>query len=494
MPGVLPVRLQDFLHGGQPELRKQSKMIHRYTLFGYNIVLDVESGTIHLMSDVASQMAGYLETELEKNKQRELPGECPVDLRYSLAKYEGSEVKKAYSELLELYESRCIFSSQEEDLALEYSKETPVKALCLNVAHECNMECAYCFAGGGSFGSENGEDKLMSEKTAMAAMRFLMENSKNRRNLEVDFFGGEPLLNFETVKNTVSNTRALEKKYNKNVRFTLTTNGTLLDAEKIDFINENISNVVLSLDGTKETNDKMRKYANGGGSYADIVPLYQKLVAKRKNPNYRDYYIRGTFTKKNLNFAEDALHMRELGFENISIEPVVAEESSGYAINARDLPAVFGEYEILAKEMIRRGRKRAETFNFFHFNIDLENGPCAKKRAKGCGSGSEYAAVTPNGGIYPCHQFAGNEKYRLGNVNTPDISLNRDLMGRFYENNIVSNEKCQKCWAKYFCGGGCPANNENFSGSIYEPYEIACEMEKKRVECAIAIKAVLSGI
>ena len=467
-------------------------MIHKYTLFGYNIVLDVESGAVHLMSDVAAQMAVYLEAELEKNKCGGLPGECPVDLRYSLAKYEGSEVKKAYSELLELYENRCIFSGQDEALTLKYSKETPVKALCLNVAHECNMDCVYCFANGGSFGSDRGS-ALMSEETAMAAIRFLMENSRNRKNLEVDFFGGEPLLCFETIKNTVSNTRGLEKKYGKNVRFTLTTNGTLLDAEKIDFINENITNVVLSLDGTKETNDKMRKYTGGGGSYTDIVPLYQKLVAKRKNPNYSDYYIRGTFTKKNLNFAGDAVHMRELGFENISIEPVAAKETSDYAVNSRDLPVIFREYEILAKEIIRRRRQGADTFNFFHFNIDLDNGPCLKKRAKGCGSGSEYLAVTPNGGIYPCHQFAGNEKYRLGNVNTPDTALNRDLMGGFYENNIVSNERCQKCWAKYFCGGGCPANNENFNGSIYSPYEVACEMEKKRVECAIAIKAVLSG-
>ena len=467
-------------------------MIHRYTLFGYNIALDVESGAIHLLSDVAYSMAGYLEAWLEKNKNGELPSECPVDLRYSLAKHESSEVKKAYSELLEMHEIGGIFSKRDESLDFTHSNENPVKSLCLNVAHSCNMACDYCFAEGGSFGSPSeDEDKLMSEETGMAAIKFLMENSKSRKNLEVDFFGGEPLLNFETVKSIVANTRELEMRYHKNTRFTLTTNGTLLDAKKIDFINQNISNIVLSLDGTEKTNDNMRKYASGEGSYADIVPLFQKLVAERKNPNYKDYYIRGTFTKKNLDFSKDASHIRELGFENISIEPVVAKENCELAITKQDLPKIFAEYETLAKDMIKRRRKKENIFNFFHFCIDLENGPCAKKRMKGCGSGSEYLAVTPKGDIYPCHQFARNEKYRLGNVNMPDMRLNRGIMGEFSKNNITSNESCKKCWAKYFCGGGCAANNANMNGSICSPYEIACEMEKKRVECAIAIKAAL---
>ena len=472
-------------------------MIHKYTQFGYNIVLDIESGAVHLMSDVAIRMCGYLELMLEQKKCETLPRECPVDLRYSLAKYEGSEVKKAYAELLELYDSGCLFSKlskQDDNLKLEYSpKNTPIKALCLNVAHDCNMACAYCFASGGSFGLGERDDKLMSEETGMNAIRFLLENSQNRKNLEVDFFGGEPLLNFEMIKTIVRNTRELETKYDKNVRFTLTTNGTLLDEEKMDFINNNISNIVLSLDGTKETNDNMRKYADGEGSYAKIVPLYQKLVAGRNNPNYKDYYIRGTFTKKNLNFTKDAAHMRELGFENISIEPVVGKEED-YAITKEDLPQIFAEYEKLAKEIIKRERHGENTFNFFHFNIDLENGPCVKKRIKGCGAGCEYLAVVPKGDIYPCHQFAGNDKYKLGNVNMPEIRLDYELMGKFLFNNIISNENCKKCPVKYFCGGGCPANNENFNGDIYSPYEIACEMEKKRVECAIAIKAVLSNL
>ena len=471
-------------------------MIHKYTLFGYNIVLDVESGAIHILSDIAMQMLGYLELMPEKNNFKDLPDECPVDIRYYLAKYESSEVKETYSELKELYQNQLLFSKPDNFVGDAAPGVPVIKALCLNISHDCNMACEYCFAGKGDFGIKDSGKKLMDEKTGMNAIEFLMRNSKSRRNLEVDFFGGEPMLNFETLKNIVGNTRKLEKEYNKNVRFTLTTNGTLLNDEKINFINENISNIVLSLDGQKETNDNMRKY-NGGdgeGSYSEIVPLYQKLIQDRKEKNkYKDYYIRGTFTKKNLNFAKDITHMRELGFENVSVEPVVSEESNDYAIQKQDLPVIFREYEILAREIIRRERSQKNTFNFFHFNIDLENGPCVYKRAKGCGSGSEYLAVTPDGDIYPCHQFVGNEKYKLGNVNNTNIKLNKNLMKNFYDNNITSNEKCGKCWAKYFCGGGCPANNEKFNGDIYTPYEIACEMEKKRVECAIAIKAVLNG-
>ncbi|MCL2160090.1 MAG: thioether cross-link-forming SCIFF peptide maturase, partial [Oscillospiraceae bacterium] len=379
-------------------------MIHQYTQFGQNIVLDIESGAIHVVSDVAALMCGYIEAMLKSGKAT-MPKNCPVDLRYSLAKYESSEVQAAYAELLELYENGLIFSNGDDSEAnLLPPKDPPIKALCLNVAHECNMDCAYCFAGGGHFGSDAFEanTRLMSEQTAMNAIKFLLESSQSRKNLEVDFFGGEPLLNFEMIKAIVQKTRKLEKSYGKNVRFTLTTNGILLDDEKIDFINANISNIVLSLDGTKETNDAMRKYC-GGGSYENIVPKYQKLVSKRTNPDYKSYYIRGTFTKKNLDFSKDAAHMRELGFEHISIEPVVAKEVEEYAITKEDLPKIFAEYEKLAREMIKRERQKKDTFNFFHFDIDLQNGPCLKKRAKGCGSGSEYLAIVPNGDVYPCH-------------------------------------------------------------------------------------------
>ncbi|MCL1858460.1 MAG: thioether cross-link-forming SCIFF peptide maturase [Oscillospiraceae bacterium] len=472
-------------------------MIHKYNLFGYNLALDVESGAIHVLSDIAMQMIDYLEIMLEKNNFSNLPEECPVDIRYFLAKYESSDVKEAYSGLCELYNNQLLFSKSNNNIKLDFNENIPVKALCLNISHDCNMNCEYCFAGKGDFGIEN-EKKLMDEQTGMNAINFLMQKSKGRKNLEVDFFGGEPLLNFEVVKNIVLNTRKLEKEYNKNVRFTLTTNGTLLNNEKIDFINENISNIVLSLDGLKETNDSMRKYNGGEGSYSEIVPLYQKLVSERinKTGKYKDYYIRGTFTGKNLDFVKDIIHMRELGFKNISVEPVVSEEYNDYAIHEEDLPVIFKEYENLAREIIRRDKNKTDIFNFFHFNIDLENGPCFYKRAKGCGSGSEYLAVTPNGDIYPCHQFVGNEKFKLGNVNDnfniSDIKLNENLMKIFYGNNIISNQKCEKCWVKYFCGGGCSANNEKFNNNIYSPYKIACDIEKKRVECAIAIKAILS--
>lgn len=467
-------------------------MIHKYTLFGYNIVLDAESGAVHVISDISERILSFIAGMVKKGGPKSLPDECPVDLRYSLAQYESSEVFCAYSELLELCKNNLLFSECEDGLEpARQDGATPVKALCLNVSHACNLVCGYCFAQKGDFGLEK---KFMDEKTGMNAVEFLMKNSQNRKNLEIDFFGGEPLLNFETIRNIVINTRRLEKEYGKNVRFTLTTNGILLDSEKIDFINENISNIVLSLDGLKKTNDEMRKHTDGGGSYDEIVPLYQKLTAERTG-KYKDYYIRGTFTRKNLNFSDDAIHMRELGFSNISIEPVAANEADeniDYAIKKEDLPLIFKEYEKLAKEIIKREKKCENTFNFFHFNIDLENGPCIYKRIKGCGSGSEYIAVTPDGDIYPCHQFVGNEKYKLGNVNIPGAKLDCRLTKKFYGNNIFTNEKCKSCWVKYFCGGGCPANNVKFNGDIYEPCEIACEMEKKRVECAIAIKAALS--
>lgn len=458
-------------------------MIHKYSLFGYNIAIDIESGSVHILSDTAFNMLGYLENLAHVPGFAGFPEECPTDIRYHLAKFDSSDINGAYAELAGLYDDGLLFSEPEK-LDLEYSGI--VKALCLNIAHDCNMMCQYCFAGKGDFGLSK---KLMSEETGLQAVKFLMENSGGRKNLEVDFFGGEPLINFKTVENIVLKTRELEKDYNKNVRFTLTTNGTLLDDAKIDFINEHISNIVLSLDGLPETNDGVRKYNGGGGVYSDIVPLYQKLVSQRdKN---KDYYVRGTFTRKNLNFAKDVIHIAGLGFKNISVEPVVLDENDEYAVRREDLPAVFREYETLAREIIKRERRNSGQFSFFHFNIDLDAGPCVYKRSKGCGAGSEYLAVTPEGDIYPCHQFVGNLDFKLGNVSENNISRNK-LTRDFFDNNIILNEACNNCWVKYFCGGGCAANNQKFNHDIYAPYEIACEMEKKRVECAIAIQAVLS--
>ena len=461
-------------------------MIHKYKLFGYNIAIDIESGSVHVLSDVAFNMIGYLENLANAPGFSGFAGECPIDIRYHLAKSDSSDINEAYFELVGLYRDKLLFTEPEK-IDLEYSNT--VKALCLNVAHDCNMVCEYCFAGKGDFGLSK---KLMSEETGLRAVKFLMENSGGRKNLEVDFFGGEPLLNFETVKNIVLKTRELEKDYNKNVRFTLTTNGTLLDDAKIDFINGHISNIVLSLDGLPGTNDSVRKYTGGAGVYSDIVPLYQKLVSRRTgSSSHSDYYVRGTFTRKNLNFAKDVIHMADdLGFKNISVEPVVLDEANEYAVRREDLPVVFKEYETLAREIIKRERKNSGRFSFFHFNIDLDAGPCVYKRAKGCGAGSEYLAVTPEGEIYPCHQFVGNQSFRLGSLCAGGIGGN-NLTGDFFDNNIILNETCNKCWVKYFCGGGCAANNQNFNMDIRAPYEIACEMEIKRVECAIAIQAAL---
>ena len=458
-------------------------MVHKYILFGYNIAIDVESGAVHILSDVAYKMLDYIDLMLKESDT--LPKDCPMDMRYQLAKYDGSEVNGAYAEILELYEKNMLFSKPFDIDGMEPDTfgQVPIKAMCLHISHDCNMACKYCFAGKGNFGIDKGE-KYMSEETGIKAIEFLLKNSAGRKNLEVDFFGGEPLLNFETVKNIVAKTRESEKEKNKNVRFTLTTNGTLLDDEKIAYINENISNIVLSLDGLQTTNDNMRTYGDGeSGVYADIVPLYKKLIESRGN---KDYYVRGTFTRNNLNFAKDAIHIAELGFKNVSIEPVVAEEEDGYSIRKQDLPIVFREYELLAREIIRKKRRDDDSLNFFHFNIDLDGGPCVYKRVKGCGAGCEYVAVTPDGDIYPCHQFVGNSEYKLGNVLSEDI--NKKLMSQFYQNNIMSNEYCKDCWVKYFCGGGCVANNVKFNKDIYTPYEIACEMEKKRIECAVAIK------
>ena len=451
-------------------------------MFGYNIAIDIESGSVHILSDAAFSMLGYLENIVNSPNFSDFDKDCPVDIRYHLAKFDGADVSEAYAELIELYKDNMLFTKP-DNIDLEHSDI--VKALCLNISHDCNMMCEYCFASKGDFGLSK---KLMSEETGMQAIQFLMENSGERKNLEVDFFGGEPLMNFDTVKNIVTKTRELEKSYNKNVRFTLTTNGTLLDDARIDFINEHISNVVLSLDGLPETNDNVRKYNNGGGIYSDIVPMYQKLIAGRGT---KDYYVRGTFTRKNLNFTKDIIHMADdLGFKHISVEPVVLPETDEYAIRNEDLPIVFREYETLAREIIKRGRRNSGQFNFFHFNIDLDAGPCVYKRSKGCGAGSEYLAITPDGDIYPCHQFVGNQAFNLGNV--ADGIAKKNLTREFFDNNIIKNEACSTCWVKYFCGGGCAANNQNFNNDIYAPYEIACEMEKKRVECAIAIQAVLS--
>ena len=361
--------------------------------------------------------------------------------------------------------------------------EAPIKSMCINISHDCNLRCEYCFAAKGDFGQGR---CLMSFETAKKAIDFIIANSGTRHNLEVDFFGGEPLMNFEVVKQTVEYARSIEKEHNKNFRFTITTNGLLLDDEKIDYINKEMSNVVLSLDGRKEINDKLRVTPNGKGCYDIIVPKYQKLVSKRGD---KDYYVRGTFTTFSEDFTADVMHMKSLGFDQISIEPVVSDPQLDYSIKYEDLPRVFNEYEKLANLVIET-RKNGDFFNFFHFMIDLNQGPCAIKRLRGCGCGNEYVAVTPQGDIYPCHQFVGHEEYKMGNLN--DGTFDNDMKLKFAKANVYSKENCKNCWAKFYCSGGCNANNFQYEGDILKSHKVGCELEKKRLECAIMIKAALA--
>ncbi|MDO4731462.1 MAG: thioether cross-link-forming SCIFF peptide maturase, partial [Clostridia bacterium] len=363
--------------------------------------------------------------------------------------------------------------------------DIPIKSMCLNVAHDCNLRCEYCFASKGDFG---GARELMSLDIGKKAIDFLIKYSGSRKNLELDFFGGEPLMNFDVVKQIVKYARQEEKKYNKNFRFTITTNGLLLDDDKIDFINKEMSNVVLSIDGRKEVNDKLRKTQNNKGSYDIIVPKFQKLVSTRGD---KDYYIRGTFTKHNLDFVNDVIHFADLGFDQISIEPVVSDPKLDYSIKEEDLPKVFAEYEKLAREIINRKKSNTNPFNFFHFMIDLDQGPCVLKRLKGCGCATEYVAVTPNGDIYPCHQFVGEDEWIIGNLNNGTI--NNDIRDKFVNLNVFTKDACKKCWAKFYCSGGCAANGLKYENSIASCHSLSCELQRKRVECAIMILAALQS-
>ena len=453
-------------------------MIHKFRMHGTNIVLDVNSCAVHVVDDIAYEMIDKLEK--------------PDDsiLEEFSAKY-GSEAAETLSELRELQRAGQLFS---EDVFEDYLAENPVftvgepvvKALCLHVAHDCNLRCRYCFASTGDFGTGR---SLMPVSVAKRAIDFLIEKSGSRRNLEVDFFGGEPLLNFDAVRETVFYARMREKETGKNFRFTITTNAVLLNDEHKKFINEHMGNVVLSLDGRPEVNDRMRFRADGRGTYEDVLPKIKDMADSRDQDNY---YVRGTFTRENLDFAKDVLHLADLGFKQVSVEPVVAAKGSGLDLRHEDLPALFREYEELALEYVRRYRE-GRGFNFFHFMVDLDHGPCAIKRVKGCGSGHEYLAVTPEGDLYPCHQFVGLQQFRMGNVNV-SFDLDASISDRFRNQNIYTNPECRKCWAKFFCSGGCAANAWQFSNRLDKPYEIGCELERKRVECALWIRAAESGM
>lgn len=462
-------------------------MIHQYKNNGFHIIMDVNSGSVHSVDPVmydAVEIAAGLMPELEKPEP--LPEKIRLEITDRLNPVYGeAEVGEALEEIQALIDAEELFTRDVyHDYVVDFKKrKTVVKALCLHVAHDCNLACRYCFAEEGEY---HGRRALMSFEVGKKALDFLIANSGNRRNLEVDFFGGEPLMNWEVVKQLVAYGRSKEKEYNKNFRFTMTTNGVLLNDEIMDFCNREMSNVVMSLDGRKEVNDKMRPFRNGKGSYDFIVPKFQKFAALRGE---RDYYIRGTFTRNNLDFSKDVLEFADLGFTSISIEPVVAKPEDDYSIREEDLPRILKEYDRLAVEYIKR-KKEGRGFNFFHFNIDLNQGPCVAKRLSGCGSGTEYLAVTPWGDLYPCHQFVGEEKFLLGNVDTG--VTNTQLRDEFKLCNVYAKDKCRDCFARFYCSGGCAANSYNFHGKLTDAYDIGCAMQKKRIECAIMIKAALA--
>lgn len=445
---------------------------HKFELNDKKIVLDINSGSVHVVDGLIYDMVDLYEKEsldsiIEKLKDN----------------YSKEDISEAYGEMSTLIENDLLFSEPADTTDFKYNEEGVIKALCLHVAHDCNLRCNYCFASQGDF---NGERLYMDLETGKAALDFLVKSSGNRRNLEVDFFGGEPLMNFDVVKSLVAYGRSLEKENNKNFRFTITTNGVLLNDENMAFMNEHMDNVVLSLDGRKEVNDAMRPTSNQRGSFDTITPKFLEFAKLRGD---KSYYLRGTFTSKNLDFSKDVLFMNELGFDSISVEPVVADPSEEYALLDEHLETIMNEYEQLSKEYIKL-HKKDKGFSFFHFMVDLTQGPCFIKRVSGCGAGVEYLAITPEGDLYPCHQFVGNEDFKIGTLESGVVNLG--LIDDFRQANVFTKDECTSCWAKFYCSGGCHANAYNFNQDLKVPYKMGCDMEKKRIECAISVSANLN--
>ena len=436
-----------------------------------NIVVDVNGGAVHVVDEITFDVLDYYELNDAEKIAKKLP------------KYTLDEIKETFDEIKSLVEEGLLYSPDNYlDIDAFKNREPVVKAMCLHIAHDCNLKCKYCFASQGDFG---GAKSIMSFEVGKKALEYLVDNSGSRKNLEVDFFGGEPLMNFEVVKQLVEYGNELAKEKGKNFRFTITTNGVLLDDEIIDYVNEHMHNVVLSLDGRKSINDDMRPTLNDKGSYDIIVPKFQKLIEKRKD---KYYYVRGTFTRDNMDFSKDVLHFKDLGFDLTSVEPVVGDESNPYALREEDLPKILDEYEKLAVEYSKM-RVNNEPFRFFHFMVDLSQGPCVIKRMTGCGAGNEYLAITPEGDIYPCHQFVGQEEFKMGNVMVDKVELPKEMQETFKEAHIYAKDECSKCWAKFYCSGGCHANAFNFNNDILKPYDLGCQMQRKRLECALMVEA-----
>lgn len=463
-------------------------MVHLYKNNGYNIVLDVNSGSIHVVDDVVYDTLEMMKEKEERRYEEDVLSDITAEMtaKYKDQSLSEQDIQEVYRDIQELEENGTLFSEDVyKDGVIDFKKrQTVVKALCLHIAHDCNLACRYCFAGEGEY---KGDRSLMSFEVGKKALDFLVENSGSRRNLEVDFFGGEPLMNFDVVKKLVAYGREIEKQKDKNFRFTLTTNGVLLNDDVIEFANKEMDNIVLSIDGRKEVHDHMRPFKNGAGSYDLIINKFKKVAESR---NQSKYYVRGTFTHYNLDFVKDVLSLADEGFEQISVEPVVAGPEEPYAIRKEDIPIICEGYDALAKEMLKR-KKEGRGFHFFHYMIDLSGGPCVYKRLSGCGSGTEYLAVTPWGDLYPCHQFVGEEQFCLGNVE--EGIQKTDLRDAFKLCNVYAKEECRNCFAKFYCSGGCAANAYHCHNDINKPYEIGCELQRKRVECAIMLQAAYAG-
>lgn len=444
-------------------------MIHKFVYDDLRLVLDVHSGSIHVVDELTSKILEYYpryEKSIIVNKLKN--------------NHSVQEINEVLLEIAELKKQGLLFSCDKVGETFKPKNDQVVKALCLHLAHDCNLRCAYCFAGQGPFG---GDRSLMPLHIGEAAIDFLIKSSENRKNIEVDFFGGEPLLNIDVLKKLVDYGREAATRAGKQIKFTVTTNAVLLNDEIAGYISREGLSIVLSLDGRQGVNDIMRPFKSGKGSYEVITSNILNFIKKY---DYKDYYIRGTFTRNNLDFAADVIHIAELGLKNISIEPVVGGPEEEYSLRREDIPVLFAEYEKLVRELIVR-EKQGKGLNFFHFNIDLHGGPCIKKRLSNCGAGNEYVAVTPDGTIYPCHQLVGRENFKMGNV--VDGQLKKEIVSYFREAHVYNKSQCPDCWAKFHCSGGCHANAYYFSNSIYKPYELGCELMKKRIECALYLKA-----